>query len=169
MFKIKARFSKLGIDTGRFTETLDTNMKEQIRQAAREWLRAVILKVPIWTGTSIGSLQPLGAYLRVAVPNNYKVVRPGMGPSAGRAQQEFKFKREGNVWSFEFTEEVPHYLVNEYFNVNATGKFHLTTPGPYRSFAAGEAAFTAYINAYLIKRVPNLHDFETVEELRISG
>jgi hypothetical protein len=59
--------------------------------------------------------------------------------------------------------------VNEYFNANATGKFHLITPGPYRSFAAGEAAFEAYVNQYLIKRVPNLHNFETTSELTIQG
>lgn len=168
MFTIKARFSKLGIDTGRYTKTLDTNMQEQIRQGAREWLRAVILKVPIWTGTSMGSLRPLGAYLRVAVPSNYEVVRKGYGPSVGKALQEFKFDKKDHIYTFSFTEEVPHYLVNEYFNANEQG-FHLRNPGPYRSFAAGEKAFINYINTYLVKRVPNLQDFITVEEIRLDG
>jgi len=168
-FTIKMRYSKLGIDTGRFTQTLDTNMKEQIRQAAREWLRAVILLVPVWTGTSKASLQPLGAYLKVAVPVSPVVNRKGFGLSQGRANQEFSFSREGNIWSFEFKEEVAHYLVNEYFNVNASGKFHLKTPGPYRSFAAGEKAFTKYIDTYLLQRVPNLKDFILEEEITIGG
>ena len=169
MFNIKMRASKLGIDTGKYTKTLDTNMKEQVRQAARAWLKAVILKVPIWTGTSMGSLQPLGAYLHVPVPKDYKVVRSGYGASVGRANQEFSFERTGNVWSFSFTEEVAHYLVNEYFNANSSGKFHLITPGPYRSFAAGEAAFEGYINQYLVKRVPNLHDYVTETFIKIGG
>jgi hypothetical protein len=168
MFKIKARIAKLGIDTDKYNKTLDAAMQAQIRQAAREWLRAVILKVPIWTGTSMGSLQPLGAYLKVAVPNNYKVVRPGYGPSVGKSLQEFKFDHKDHIWSFSFTEEVPHYLVNEYFNVNAAG-LHLITPGPYHSFAAGERAFEAYIDAYLAKRVPNLKDFEKISYLEIKG
>jgi hypothetical protein len=168
MLRIKARFAKLSLATNKYTATLDRNIQVQLRQGARAWLKAVILKVPIWTGTSMGSLQPLGAYLRVAVPNNYKVVRSGYGPSVGKASQEFKFERNGNVWSFSFTEEVPHYLVNEYYNVNASGHFHLITPGPYHSFAAGENAFIGYINKYLIQKVPNLHDFEIIEEVRIT-
>jgi hypothetical protein len=168
-FTIKMRYSKLGIDTGKFTATLDTDMKVQIKQAARAWLKAVILKVPIWTGTSRASLQPLGAYLKVAVPISPLVTRKGYGLSEGRAKQEFSFSRDGNVWSFEFTEEVAHYLVNEYFNANEGGKFHLKTPGPYRSFAAGEAAFNEYINTYLLSRVPNLKDFIIEEAITIGG
>ena len=148
MFTIKNRFVKLGVATDKFTKTLDENIKIQIRQAAREWLRAIILKVPVWTGTSVGSLKPLGAYLRVSIPIDPKVVRKGYGPSVGAGLQEFSFERHGNTWSFNFTEEVPHYLVNEYFNANLTG-FHLKTPGPYRSFAAGEAAFDKYFFFYL--------------------
>lgn len=167
MFKIKARFSRLSISTSKYTATLDRNIQTQLRQAARAWLRAVILKVPIWTGTSMGSLQPLGAYLRVAVPNNPKVTRSGYGPGIGKSKQEFKFERNGNIWSFSFTESVPHYLINEYFNANASGHFHLITPGPYHSFTAGENAFIGYINKYLIQKVPNLHEFEVIEDVRV--
>ncbi len=147
------------IDAPRYTKTLDQAIQVQVRQAAREWLRAVILKVPVWTGTSVGSLQPLGNFLRVKVPNNPVAVRPGYGPSVGRANQEFKFERNGTTWSFSFTEGVAHYIVNEFYNVNDTGHFNLKNPGPYLSFKAGEIAFQSYIQKYLLQRVPNLKDF----------
>ncbi len=68
MIELKGFFTKLTLDPGRYTKTLDKSMNVQLRQAARAWLRAVILKVPVWTGMSRGSLRPLGAFLRVAVP-----------------------------------------------------------------------------------------------------
>lgn len=168
MIKINSLFQKLYVDTARFTETLDENIKTQIRQAAREWLKAVILKVPVWTGTSKASLQPLGAYLKVKVDINPVAVRKGYGLSEGRANQEFKFGREGNRWYFSFTEEVAHYLVNEYYNANVLQGLKLKTPGPYESFKAGERAFQQYIDEFLVKRVPNLKDFVYGKEVRSS-
>jgi len=168
MFQIKGQFVQLGIEIERYSKSLDAAISAQIRQAAREWLKAVILKVPIWTGTSMGSLQPLGAYLKVKVPDHYVAVRKGYGPSVGRANQEFSFSRKGYVWTFSFTEEVAHYLVNEYFNANLLG-YKLITPGPYGSFYAGEVAFENYINEYLAKRVPNLKDFISINYVKIVG
>lgn len=60
MFEITPFFTRVDIDLIGYKKSLDKIMTVQIRQAAREWLRAVIPRVPVYTGTSRGSLQPLG-------------------------------------------------------------------------------------------------------------
>ena len=58
-----------------FGKTLDSALQVLIRNAAREWLRAVILRIPVWTGQSLGSIKfaegpggNLARFLNVAVP-----------------------------------------------------------------------------------------------------
>lgn len=156
MIRMKSKLTTFSIDPGRFTKTLDEAIQVQQRQAARAWLRAIIEKVPVWTGMSRGSFKPLGAYLRVAVPISPVARRSGMGPSAGASKSQFSFTRTGNVWTFAFTEEVAHLLINDAFNVSAY--IHLRTPGPYNAFKAGSDAYQQYIDENLLKRLPNLND-----------
>ena len=159
MFEINGTFQALKVETLKYNKSLDKAMQTQIRQAARAWLRAVILKVPVWTGTSRGTLKPLGAFLKVAVPINPVVTRPDMGPSVGAGQSEFSFLRKDNTWIFEFDLELVHYVINEYYDVS--NYIHLRTPGPYDSLQAGQAAFQAYIEDNLLERTPNLDTFIT--------
>ncbi len=158
MFTPKGSFVKLSIDVQRYTKTLDENMKIQVRQAAREWLRAVIQKVPVWAGSSRGSLQPLGRFLRVAIPINPRVTLPGRGPSVGAQQSDFSFDspRRG-VYEFAFDEQVAHYRINEFFDVTQFG-FKLLNPTPWHSFVAGEAAFQRYVEDVMPGRLPRIED-----------
>lgn len=156
MLRIKSRLSTFELDPQRYAKSLDEAISTQQRQAARAWLRAVIEKVPVWTGMSRGSLKPLGAYLRVAVPISPVAQRSGMGPTAGAQQSSFSFTRTGTSWTFAFTEEVAHFLINDAFDVSAY--IRLRTPGPYNAFKAGEEAYEAYIAEFLQKRLPNVND-----------
>lgn len=146
----------LTLDPQRYTKTLDKTMEVQLRQAARAWLRAVIVKVPVWTGMSRGSLIPLGAFLRVKIPITPVASKPGMGPLAGSLRSSFNFTKRGTSYSFEFDESVAHYTINEFFDVSHTIK--LITPGPYNSFRFGAAAFQAYVTNELPKRLPRVED-----------
>lgn len=159
MFEIKGSFVQLSLDVQRYTRTLDEAMQVQLRQAAREWLRAVILRVPVWAGTSRGSLRPLGSYLRVAVPISPRVGPTATrGPSVGAGQSDFEFSspRKG-VYQFTFDEQVLHYRLNEFFDMS--GFLPLLTPTPWASFKAGETAFTRYVNDVLPKRLPRPEQF----------
>jgi hypothetical protein len=156
MIQLKGFLAHLTLDPQRYTKTLDKYMEVQMRQAAREWLRAVIQKVPVWTGMSRGSLKPLGAFLRVAIPISPVEFRKGMGPEAGARRSTFFFGRKNTKYKFYFNENVLHYTMNEFFNVNPP--IHLIHPGQWHSFEAGEDAFEAYVKDVLPGRLPKFED-----------
>jgi len=156
MIQLHGFYTRFTIDVQKYTKTLDAAMDVQMRQAARAWLRAVITKVPIWTGMAQGSLRPLGTFLKVAIPITPVAFRKGMGPDAGAAKSSFVFKKEGNKYIFRFTEGVAHYTINEFYDVP---NVKLRTPGPWRSFKEGELAWDDYIQNELPKRLPKLEMF----------
>ena len=183
MIKVQGFYSRYTVDVTGFTKTTDGIMEIQMRQAAREWLRAVIVKVPVWTGMSRGSLKPLGAFLRVKVPISPVASRKGMGIAAGEKKSSFEFTKENGRYIFRFEENVAHYTVNEYYNANVSspevanpdkGKIggtglNLKNPGPYGSFKAGGKAWQRYIDANLADKLPKVADFVTRRRTRKVG
>lgn len=155
--KIEINLTSLALDEVKFTEKLFDILDEQNKQAARQWLRAVLLRVPTFTGEARGSLLPLGAFLQEYIPIHVKEIRKGHSPSIGAEQSEFKFQRGINT-GFTFTEGVVHYIINEYYDVNPP--IHLTHgPRPWFSFLKGREAYRAYMEKYLIENLPNIADF----------
>lgn len=159
--QLKGVFTELYLDVGRYTKTLDKTMNVQMRQAARAWLRAVIVNVPVWTGMSRGSYMPLGAFLRVKIPivpstspHAQSAIRQGRTAQAGADASDFKFDKNGTKYRFEFDMGVPSYAINEYFNVKPP--INLITPGPWHSFRAGEQAWEDYVRNEMPKRFPRV-------------
>jgi len=167
MIQARGFFATLSIDIGRYTKTLDQTMDVQMRQAARAWLRAVILKVPVWTGMSRGSFKPLGAFLRVAIPISPVATRSGMGPDAGASLSSFSFGKEGTKYIFEFEDNVPHYAINEFYNVRPP--INLITPGPYGSFKAGQDAWDQYVTQVMPSKFPRPEEFIRQRRIQIAG
>lgn len=156
--KFRGRLSFPKLDVTKYTEALEEAIETQIRQAAREWLRAVIPKVPVWTGTARGSLQPLGRFLRVAIPISPVARRKGMGPEVGASKGTFKFQRRGRRFVFTASSTVDHFIQNNFYQA-PTPPFHLKEPTPWKAFEAGDEAFIRYIKANLVKRIPKLKEF----------
>ena len=156
--KFHGRLSVPKLDTNKFTAALEKQIAVQMRQAAREWLRAVIPKVPVWAGTSRGSLQPLGRFLRVAVPISPVAERKGQGPEVGASQGAFNFSRTGHRFVFSATTHVPHFVQNNFYNA-PNPPFHLRNQTPWLAFQAGDEAFKKYITDHVAKRIPKIKDF----------
>lgn len=166
MFQLGGFMQELSISVNRYTKTLDETMQVQLRQAARAWLRAVLVAVPVWTGTARGSLKPLGAYLRVAVPISPIAFRRGKGPEIGAGQSSFTFGTpKPGLYTFEFNEQVAHYLINEFNDVSE--HIHLTHPTPWESFQRGEEAFQKYVDDVLPGRLPRIEDFISQKQIKI--
>jgi hypothetical protein len=158
----------LELDEARFTKTLRETLEVQVRQAARAWLRAVIPRVPVYTGMSRGSLQPLARFLRVAIPispDQGAIRHPKKTPEAGASQSFFDFPNNGYVYSFQWDTDVLHYKINEYNNMS--GILPLRHPTPWHSIEAGNKAFNAYIEQTLPKRLPRVSDFIKVGTIQI--
>jgi hypothetical protein len=156
-FEVKAKI--ISFERTRFINDLVKVADEQMRQAAREWLRAVILKVPVYTGASRGSLLPLGRYLNIAIPIHPVVRHPRWSPEVGALMQFFNFSHDlpSLTWTFQYSTQVPHYLINE-FNVGL-GQPPLIEPTPWRSFAAGKIAWDNYVRTEFFRRLPKISDY----------
>jgi hypothetical protein len=168
--KVKIKLVYLKLDKGAFTKTFTEAMETQNRQAARAWLRAVLIKVPVWTGEAKGSLRPLGQFLKVAVPigpisttrEAKRAISEGHTVAAGEGQGHFQFKNEdGKRFVFIFKTDVVHYLINEFYNVKPP--INLIQPVPWFSLRAGKAAYKQYLNDNLKQKIPKIKSFLTSE------
>jgi len=158
MLKFRGRISFPKLDAAKYTQALEDAVETQMRQAAREWLRAVVPKVPVWAGTSRGSLQPLGRFLRVAIPINPLVQRKGAGPNVGASKSSFKFERIGRRFIFSVSTGVDHFIQNNFYEA-PNPPFHLKEPTPWKAFEAGEEAYLKYIKENLTKKIPKIKNF----------
>ena len=165
MIRFTGRLYRMNFDVTGYKKTYDEAMKVQIRQAARAWLRAVIPKVPVYTGMARGSLVPLGRFLRVAIPirmnpNAVKRVRPGYSQQAGEALGAFTFgDNQNGVYTFSYNTQVLHFYLNDTFDTKGAGMVNLIHETPWNATAAGEQAFKDYINNILPDRLPRIIDF----------
>lgn len=167
----RGRLSFPRFEQKKLVKYLDESVRASMRAAAALWLRAVIPKVPVWTGTSQGSLMPLARLIRVALHPTPVVVRPGMGPAVGasRAPQTmaayFPAPR-GNVYHFQFTTNVAHFIYNNLQHA-PNPPFNLIHETPWYATAAGNRAFNAYMRDKLptIVRSIRLKDYISFQSI----
>lgn len=167
----------IDFDQVAYTKTLDRIMGQIIREAARNWLRAVLTSVPeregfpVLTGAAKSTLSPLGRMLRVAVPV-IPVARPSRQyfdkrrgktytrksettivdrRAEGQASQQFLLISNNFNYTFEWSTDLLHYFINEYF-----GRIPFA---PWHTLEKGARAFADYANNAILTRLPNLAGF----------
>ncbi len=148
--------------------TLDRVMGQIIREAAREWLRAVLKSIngdfPVLTGAAKSTLVPLGRFLKQVPGLSVTPVDDGRHPfrdrrAEGEASQEFNITqvpREGRsnsdgIYEFHWSNDIYHYYVNEFRDIIKSA--------PWHTLEAGEQAFLAYVEEALERRLPDVADF----------
>src|SRR5688572_20554130 len=98
-YKFTGQLMGLKLKRGEITKTFTMQAERVVRAAAREWLRAVYVRIPVWTGMARGAIkfakgrtgessgQFLSIYLRVAVPIEPIIeVRKDKSPELGGKQ-----------------------------------------------------------------------------------
>ena len=120
----------------------------EVRQAAREWLRAVIKEIPTYTGTARGTFKPLGQFLKVAIPKSTPVSNRKskriqgrtykLGPAAGAQYgTDFDFTQNAFKFGFNYTVELPYIWWNSF----GPGPPQLKKPTPWFAIQQGTTAF----------------------------
>lgn len=169
MLEIDANLEIL-FDAKLLNRTIDRVMGQIIREAAREWLRAILKSVPsrggfpVLTGASKSTLVPLGRFLKQVKGLEVTPVYDGKHPfqdrrAEGEASQEFqitKVPREGRDhpdghYNFAWANDVLHYYINEFFPIIKSA--------PWHTLEAGQAAFEASIEEAISRRLPNIADY----------
>lgn len=148
------------LDEKRYTATLNKIMGQIIREAAREWLRAVLLSVPerggfpVLTGAAKSTLAPLGRFLRVAIGDRTPKGKRDRREE-GEAKQEFLIIDDTNqvdwVFRFAWNTTLVHYIINEFHG--------LIKYAPWFSTVKGGIAFQNYVQLVLERRLPNIQDY----------
>lgn len=141
-------------------KTMDAALKILIREAAREWLRAVVLQVPVWSGQALGSIKfargtngNLSRYLNVSIPIVPVKARPNKNQYSNPGK--YNFPTAQNRYRFSFRSDVIYYIHNEFFPRTDPGAGGQQIEAPWHSLEAGKEAFQAVIAAAK-KKLPRL-------------
>jgi hypothetical protein len=167
LLSAKRAFDLYKFDAEGLSKTLEKRLGQILRQSAREWLRTMIVYVPVETGMAKSALAPLGAFLRVAVPiepirKPYIKRKPptyGGKPISmpqGRYRSKFTIIDDKTApgtyqYVFEWSTTVLHYYLAHYYKGYGL-------PG---EFAIHEAnmAFWTHFETQIVRAMPDIQKF----------
>lgn len=179
-FRAHFRVQGIKINKPGFTEAFEREAMIQVRQGARAFLANMILRIPVWTGFTRGSIKfaqgtngDLYKYLRVAIPITGtkplpKWYYPNRGgrrvekipANAGRFGQ-YSFTSGGHRFGFSIRLDTVQFLINEFYAVPTN---HYV---PWNSLDAGRTAFYTYMANFGRKRLPRVRDW-TIKTLPVT-
>lgn len=149
---------------GSYTKKLDSALQALNRNAARAWVKAVILRVPVWTGMALGSVKfaqgsngVLSRYLNVSIPINPREHRKGKSPERGGTWAFYRFTASRHIYRFTFRSDLVYYIHNEFFARTDPGASGQQIIAPWHSLEAGEAAYRQAIRSG-ISKLPKVRD-----------
>jgi hypothetical protein len=152
MPKYTNSFGEFGLD-GEWEKRLERDIERLMRTSAAEWLRAVILRVPVWSGMARGTLKwaegngsTLAAFLRVAVPIDPVHSTPKKNEHSGKGSFYFQ-KVSRNRYEFSFRTEAVHYQLNEFFERYDADRVKQQIVAPWGSMRAGDSAWRRYVDS----------------------
>lgn len=151
-----------------YTTFMRAEVQTQLRQAAREFLRAVIKRVPVDTGEARGTLLPLGRFLNVKVPIDPKSSKPNKDAGTGEMNHPLIFDFETTATGEYFTAQIQlfHYWWNDFFTQTYSNP---QVEPPWHSIDDGVDAFMNYIKTEGFKRLPALKQFTFVANVVVNG
>ena len=161
----KAIIRGFKFNMGGFLQSTDTAAKSSVLSAAREWLKAVIQMVPVWTGQALGSVKYakgrsgtsaglfLGEYLKVQIPINPLHFRPNKNPRTGGLQGRYTFSSSRHQYRFTYQTNVIYYVIQDFFNIG------VSPSAPWNSMQYGREAFIRSIREEMKIRLPRVNSF----------
>lgn len=165
--------------SGKFGKTLDEQLQVLVRNAARAWLRALIIRVAVYTGFALGSVKfargrggELASFLNVSVPINPKHDRPkwyyppGGGrvpktPDQGGRFAQFSFPVSQHRYRFRFRDDVVHFKLNEFFS-------SVSPTSPWHAVKAAREAFKEHIREN-VKTLPKIKKYIIKSKFQFLG
>lgn len=105
------------------------------KNAARAWLEAVILRIPVWSGEAMGSLKFaegfggfLGQYLDVQIPIDPISSRPNKNQITGGEKGRYSFTDSRHIFQFYYRSDVLHWIYHEILARPAGIQQQITAP-----------------------------------------
>ena len=186
-----SKIAILKIQEGVYTQVFVDAMATQLRAAAAAWVKAILLKVPVYTGAAKGTFVPLTRVLsRFGVSNPYVgpvneaaahkittgTVLDGVHYSLGYhgaqqyGQSFFDLPKATNfatslTFTFAFSNNLPYMLWNDIYPAPAW--LHLPSNPPWQYLNAGLDAFRNYVAVELPKYIPGIAPYITVQVVSV--
>jgi hypothetical protein len=164
MLDLSGGFDFIGFDQVEYTRRIEIVMGQIIREAARDWIRAIIKSVPsrngfpVLTGAARSTLVPLGRFLR----NVPVTVNPVPGQPDRRKEGEdsssFKIVTSETEYLFEWSTTLDHYRINDQYPVIKSA--------PWHTMDAGADAFVESANRKMRERLPHIADYVSIVRSR---
>jgi len=163
--KVTFNFKVPALNLAGYKKVLDDHMKDVITRAAIDWLEAVALKIPLWSGASRATFlklaQEAGYNLNMS-PQRWGHSRVGQGLSESTGHVITQADR--GVYTFIYGTTLPWLVWNESHDANTDPDptkwpgTELLQPGPYGFQEIGVASFKKFAESV---RLPNVSPFIT--------
>lgn len=171
MIKVSATYQVPKINVSAYKRVLNDTFSRAIADAARVWLQATTVEIPVWSGASLATFAKLasdaGFSLGSLSPVFNAPSRIGLGLSASQGSLEGDNSRA--TFKFTYATSLRHLIFNEFNNANASPDSTLfgtlKNPGPYRFQQKGKATVLATLKEL---RLPNLNNSITVRTFKSS-
>lgn len=167
--KLSAIFKSPRINFSAYQKALQQVLGDAIAHAAFEWLGATVDLIPVWSGASRSTFQPLAS----AVGFNLSVSPVSDAPdhtTLGLSNATGKLVTDAakGSFTFEYGTTLRHLIFNEFNTATKLNDPHifaqLLNPGPYHFQEAGAKAFDQFATTV---RLPNPFDSLTVTTLAV--
>ena len=152
---MSARVVKMKFNERSWTKKFTAEMLKLVKDAAREYLKLLIERVPVYTGMSQGSLKPLSRFLNHSFSISPKHFRRDRTPALGERQQDFKLEAQhgGKTFRFRWNTHVAWFIANNYHA-------HPNVPSaPWGVLEDAEDVFYQYLKDNWKDRMPRLKSF----------
>lgn len=167
--KFRGTLSIPSLDVEGYLTKLDRVLTDAIQNAAREWLHATVVEVPVWSGASVATFLKLAA--AVAFPLGVSPitgVKSRIPLGTANSTGSLDLDKSTGRYTFTYGTTLAHLIWNEFNNANASPDptlfAYLHEPGPYNFQAKGKDAFDR-ANSGL--KLPPVSDFVTAKRVKV--
>ena len=165
--KFTASLAAPSLDLAGYRKALHAHMQAMIAQGLMEWLEAVLVEIPVWSGASRATFVKLAQQIGYNLPVAPAAVEAAHGLFTeridrtwmGTAQSDGKLTADKETGEYTFTYEttLPWLIWNEYHNANVepdpTLFYRLIEPGPYNFQVTGARAFLRFAETVDLPKV----------------
>lgn len=179
MLKVSGKIARLKFNAKRYNAAVLKQLSIEQKRAVTAWVKAVAHSIPVYTGTALGTIAPVGktvGYILVPLGRNttkkffyYKGKKYPLGFGMGKTYQEHSLDMElvGNkaTYIFRFSEKLPYVVWNTMYP--APVSINLTHSTPWHALQKGIAAYVQYAKTEIPKNLPKHFKFLHVKVVKV--
>ena len=167
--KFRGTLSIPSLDLSGYLARLDKVLTDAIQNAAREWLHATVVEVPVWSGASVATFLKLAA--AVAFPLGVSPitgVKSRIPIGTANSTGSLDLDKAAGKYTFTYGTTLAHLIWNEFNNANTSPDptlfASLHNPGPYHFQAKGKDAFDRATGGVSL---PAVSEFVTAKSVKV--